>query len=214
MMADNYYDPIIVLGTGRCGSSATAGILHRIGVHMGFSFKPPDNQNVYGYYEDVTISQLNNSLIRDEITLRQWNTQMAVQFAKRRNLRVPWGWKHPMTADLLLPMLGHCISPLVVRCSRDKAATIESFVKAYAKDGCDEAKAKNFVTTRTGYMDKWLKDYNVLEIEYEDIRAEPERIVNVLCEFIGLYPAKQDILNAVGSIRTVATDPEMIVIPS
>ena len=55
---------IIILGTGRSGTSMVAASFRSSGAFMGDQLLPPTPSNPYGYYEDDMLNRLNNDLIR------------------------------------------------------------------------------------------------------------------------------------------------------
>jgi len=87
------FDPIIVVGPGRCGTSAVAGILHYLGVFMGEGFVLADENNPYGHWEDKEFHDLNDALSTRRISSSQWNYWVGQLIQKRRALQIPWGWK-------------------------------------------------------------------------------------------------------------------------
>ena len=56
---------IVVLGMHRSGTSLVAGLLRRLGVNMGASFRKPDRHNDLGYFGDLDWLSLNKALIND-----------------------------------------------------------------------------------------------------------------------------------------------------
>lgn len=54
---------VIILGSGRSGTSMTAGILARCGYFMGNRVYPADVANPRGYFEDGEINQVNENIL-------------------------------------------------------------------------------------------------------------------------------------------------------
>lgn len=54
---------ILVLGTGRSGSSALAGCLQQLGGFCGNNCRPGNQENEKGYFEDKNITDLNKYLL-------------------------------------------------------------------------------------------------------------------------------------------------------
>lgn len=53
---------ICVMGCYRSGTSAVAGILHHLGVHMGSNFQEPNEGNPKGYFEDPEFIDINRKI--------------------------------------------------------------------------------------------------------------------------------------------------------
>jgi hypothetical protein len=56
-------DAILVVGTGRCGSSAMAGVLQILGADLGSDLKAGDGSNPKGYFENTRVTDLNKELL-------------------------------------------------------------------------------------------------------------------------------------------------------
>lgn len=178
---------MIVIGPGRCGSSGIAGVLHHLGVHMGYQFKPANEHNPRGYFEDLDLLQLVNAVLDRKISLRRWNMALALLMAERRGLGVPWGWKHPALTDTWLSFSGHLLAPKIVRCTRDRAACIASLIRAYkAQLGWTDAQAEQVYDSRTLRLDHYLVDYDVLTLAWEETLRDPAQAVERLVKFATL----------------------------
>jgi hypothetical protein len=72
---------ILVVGTGRCGTSTVARVLHeQLGVCMGSRFREADANNPRGFYEDLDALEANQRLLaggslRDELLIRPCLTE-------------------------------------------------------------------------------------------------------------------------------------------
>lgn len=55
---------VVILGSGRSGTSMVAGSLRRAGYDMGFGFKEGTSSNPLGYFESVEINDINEDLLR------------------------------------------------------------------------------------------------------------------------------------------------------
>lgn len=64
---------VAVVGCHRSGTSAVAGVLHKLGVHMGDSLMPTSPANPLGYFEDLPVVKIHEQLMR---RLRiSWDTE-------------------------------------------------------------------------------------------------------------------------------------------
>ncbi|KKN11705.1 hypothetical protein LCGC14_1023770 [marine sediment metagenome] len=81
---------ILVLGTGRSGTSTIARLLHtELGVSMGTRFKDPDSANAKGYYEDLDFLEINT----DPTLCCAHREQLIFNLFDIR--KEPWGLKEP-----------------------------------------------------------------------------------------------------------------------
>lgn len=92
--------PIIVVGTGRCGSSMLAGMLSKLGVDMGCQPGPHPRTNPWGHYEDFELMQNNEKLLDGKQTHKGWAAGLKDRI-ERRPTDKPWGFKDPRIADLV-----------------------------------------------------------------------------------------------------------------
>lgn len=113
---------VILLGFHKSGTSATAGLLSILGVHMGEKLRSADGKNPKGYFEDMEILRLNTQILKDaggdawsppisENILKQKSKydKRILDFIERKNKRYDiWGWKVTttcLTAELYYPYL-------------------------------------------------------------------------------------------------------------
>ena len=116
--------PVIVAGMHRSGTSLVASWLQAMGIAMGPEQYPPDENNPYGYFEDLDFLSLNRELLglalpesngqaswldwgwtqREQLDLERLDSQLpeAAELIRSRASRgVRWGWKDPRTTLLL-----------------------------------------------------------------------------------------------------------------
>lgn len=91
---------VIVVGCYRTGSSAVAGMLHKLGVVMGEKFDPPNPNNPRGFWEDVELKNLHKQMLEGE------NPDMGYKYhiQQRKEKHKFWGVKDPRLC-MLLPVL-------------------------------------------------------------------------------------------------------------
>lgn len=162
---------ILVLGTGRSGTSEVARFLHEVlGVHMGNAFHIGDQFNPKGYYEDREIQALHLSFwmmgldkTDDKIPWKLWRERQEAYIASKKE---PWGFKDPGVADvpeLLNEWLKH--DPDIIFTTRDWEDTIQSFMRM---KGIDRNEAERVLTQRDTNNREALKDREYLEIDCYD----------------------------------------------
>lgn len=96
---------IIVLCVGRCGSSLVSGILHRLNITMAVRLDGCGLANPKGYYEDVVLRNLNESVIRN----KKPNVSATFrEYIEQRRQKTLWGIKDPrltLTFEAIEPLL-------------------------------------------------------------------------------------------------------------
>ncbi len=61
---------VIILGSGRSGTSLMAGALSRCGYFFGDSMVPPDEANPKGFFEDIDVNRINEDILRRYVPAR------------------------------------------------------------------------------------------------------------------------------------------------
>ena len=75
-------EALLILGMSRSGTSATAGALHILGVHLSSNLKAPDRSNPRGYFEPDFMPNLDRKMM--EVFGRSWSDPR----------QLPSGWEH------------------------------------------------------------------------------------------------------------------------
>jgi len=159
-----YEDPYLVVGTGRCGTSTVARILHeKFGICMGYAFFPANQQNSQGYYEDAEFSQLNYLLLRQGMKLQDWFNYVLRLIHVRQVQEKPWGIKDPRMADIFGLYLSFFENPRIIRCRRDMDGVIGSLKRSY---GYDEQRCRNLYWIRTKVLDRLLLNRDHLDLDF------------------------------------------------
>jgi hypothetical protein len=109
---------ILVLGSHRSGTSATTGVLYRLGVDLGSNLMPAMKENPKGFYEHFELASIHNELIalldsdwNDPCSLPQdWERDPRIASFRERIVQVVrkeftgkplWGLKDPRVCRLL-----------------------------------------------------------------------------------------------------------------
>jgi hypothetical protein len=201
------YEPIIVVGPGRCGTSCVAGVLARLGVFMGSRFVPANASNPHGHWEDWEILAHNTAILERRVSIEQWRTDIAQLMRDRLGRGVPWGWKDPSTCDLLWEYLGFFHYPKFVRCRRSLKDIESSLVRAYSSYGMTPAGAQEMRSRRERELDRYLPWYPSLTIDFDDLKRDPEQTVDALIQFCGLSDVAPPLrTEAIQSIQTARTE--------
>lgn len=194
------FDPIIVVGPGRCGTSAVAGVLHHLGIFMGKELVPAHSTNPYGHWEDAEFVRLNDDFaMKRKIGEEEWRAGIAQLIEERRSQNVPWGWKDPRTSQLL-PQYLHIVGDAkFIRCRRRAADIESSILKAY--DGWTWEQAIQLRQGREDALDRDLRGRTVLEIQYNRLKREREAVVRDLAEYAGIAATDEMLRSAAEFIR-------------
>jgi len=131
--------PYFVIGTGRCGTSTVARILHEhFKIPMALDegrLRKFHHTNPKGAYEDWDIYNMNRWLADGKIGLREWFALCDHHILARRRKFEAWGWKDILTTSLLGQILLFFDDPpRIIRCQRDRRLVLKSMVKNFVKD--------------------------------------------------------------------------------
>ena len=130
---ENYFEPWVVVGPGRSGTSFVARVLHeRLGVCMGERFNS-DKTNPRGFYEDCDFKDANQALLTNVVSEHGWRTMVEPIIHARRQKGRPWGFKDPRVAE---PQIASLLRPYVhltrvIRCKRSRNDVIRSMCLCY-----------------------------------------------------------------------------------
>ncbi len=174
---------VLVLGTGRSGTSVVAGVLHKLGVHMGNVFQPANRNNRYGTFECAEFRSLDVMVAYDT-----WMSDESARNAyarlvdKRKNGHDVWGVKDPDLVRTLHHVIPNLDDYRIVVCKRDKAATVASYIKAYHTT---EEKAAAWYDDSIAHQERQLAalDCPVIEVEFDDLLKDPQAHVKLLHDF-------------------------------
>lgn len=212
---------VVVLGMHRSGTSAVAGVLHKLGVNMGDKLYPPAHGNPFGHYEDIDFIETNTAILRaaggewhnppSDFQIRVYGAregQRLIDLVKDRSAKhSTWGFKDPRTCLTLPLYLPHLISPVFViveRCCKDIAASLNK------RDGISFHHQHDNETLCHEYKDRVkralsaAKNTDIVHVKFKDLLATPEEEVVRLARVIGLRPADQQFTLAVNSIVLAA----------
>ncbi|TAN99461.1 MAG: glycosyltransferase [Phormidium sp. SL48-SHIP] len=116
------FQPLIITGMHRSGTSLVASLIQAAGVRLGDRFVEADSHNAPGYFEDEAFVQFQRWLLqsitpeheegwhdwgwtvsdpihRQDLTAFEGKARQLIQ--ERLHLNQPWGWKDPRTSLLL-----------------------------------------------------------------------------------------------------------------
>lgn len=123
---------ILVVGTGRCGSSCIARILQeRLDVDMGGPGRIRAG-NPHGDYEDIRFKEeIDNPFERGDISRQEWREE-ALTFAAGKE--EPWGIKDPKNALFLDTVITTLCPDAIIWAWRKPEDVVDSMGRRYASD--------------------------------------------------------------------------------
>lgn len=159
------FPPFIVVGPGRCGTSAMAKRLIDAGVFMGHDFVPADQSCPNGFYEDQEVVTLNQARLAGALAPDEWCGRLSLVASARRDVMKPWGWKDPRTCEFIEDVVRMFPGAVFIRCRRPRERIIASHRRWY---GWERTPAEKFVDGRERLLDLYLPEpYCEVWIEQE-----------------------------------------------
>lgn len=190
---------VLVMGTGRSGTSAVAGVLHRLGCCMGRKFVAADRNNQWGTYEDKEFFDLTRKVTTGQASPAEYKALIVA-----RNQQPTWGIKDPGlvgVAQLLTPMLDDV---RVVVARRPRHECIDSYMRAY-RGGRLEAEQRYetaIIRLAARILEFEEAGIPVLGVNFRDLLADPLQEVSDIAHFAFEEPPTQKQFNdAVASVK-------------
>lgn len=169
------YDPYIVVGTGRSGSSTVAGILHnQMNVFMGHNFREPDEKNLGGFWEDVEFYIPNWKFLHGRLTYQEWIEDIFSAVCARIKMKVPWGFKDPDATHFLGLYLSFFKQPRIIRCMRKKELVVPSLMRCF---GYTKAYSENLWDMKEAILNNILSEKTYLTIKFDETRKSDEEVI-------------------------------------
>jgi len=165
---------VLVVGTGRSGTSTVARVLHNhLNINMGNRFRDPDISNSKGYWEDLDFKEANEYLLDQYISFAVWSDQVKKLIRERNNSYENWGFKDPRLCYLLGLYMTFIKDPIIIRCKRDEESIIKSLMKNYK---WSSKMATEEVQRRNHYLDNVLVNKNPFIINFSRYISDEELI--------------------------------------
>jgi FkbM family methyltransferase len=195
---------VAVLGLYSSGSTATATVLHRLGVKLGHRF-------FADYYEPLWLSE----------QLRKWwhEPDLKEVVPREHRVRIFSNWMKELQRD------GHfCVGakhPLLTLCGPDlieawgpetkfiwTSRPLDESIRSLKRRGWWPGREEALQTQLWTAAKSFFESQPHLRIEFENLLREPQREVNRIIEFLELHPSPSDLDSAVSSIwRPVPAGP-------
>jgi len=193
---------ILVLGTGRSGTSAVGGVLYKLGVWMGDGFVQRDQTNPWGTFEDAELFYITRQMKSGIVKPETYKPQI-----ERRNQRPLWGWKDPGLVWTLEHAMPYFEDVRAVVCHRPAGACIASARKAY---NWGKAQAEGWFEAVFDQLDHWQTEFEmlgvpVLDVAFEQLMGNQKLAVRELAAFaydgLDLEPTSKQVRSAERHIK-------------
>lgn len=173
---------IIVLGTGRSGTSAISSVLNNLGVHMGDWFVETPRNNPEGTFEDGELFDM----ARDVLTGTKLIEEYKPIILERANEHSIWGMKDPLLSsfahyiwDILLE---HRHEVRIIFAKRPRHETINSYMRA-----CHSGR----ITANRWYDDSMRNlaaraiewEGPILDVDFNELKRDPQGQVARIMHF-------------------------------
>lgn len=169
---------ILVVGTGRSGTSVVARILHEdLGVSMGSNFDPPHPTWPDGNYEDRVFRALHIQANQGRITRSTFRARLQ-ELARGRG--EPWGVKDPRASHLVEEYCAVLPSVRIIWCVRAVEAVVDSIVDAW---GIRRSRARLETITRYAALQQALAERPHLALDMTRRWPQTE-LRQALCEWL------------------------------
>jgi len=195
---------IIIVGTGRCGSSCLAGVLNIMGVEFGDDLRKATQFNPKGTFEDWGTAYMTRDILRDEFDMNYWLSPKIIkwdQVANRENLKnkiKKYLKEHfsqcPIFAiknsflSFLIPLYAQAAielgyTPKILVPARSPSETAHSWHK---RPGITANMEQLYIMISKCLMSilEHSTKYDTLIVYYDELLNEPEKIIKQLNTFI------------------------------
>lgn len=195
---------VIVVGLPRSGTSATAGVIHKLGVDMGDDLMPPSPlYNPKGFYEDLDFTRIHDALLmgrhRDpDITAKTDDPELWKSYTEMIRSRcwnkTLWGVKDPKTCFLLpqfLDRLPTFYPATIVLVNRPFDKVVRSYSKLWGGMTLDQALLRVSRYQYAMFMNieevRTHKNvYKIHTVDYDEMTEQPRASIKKLAQALNL----------------------------
>jgi hypothetical protein len=208
MRSSKSFDPIIVVGPGRSGTTVVARLLHeRLGISMGDRFRSDPEGKCY--YEDLDFRDLNRHFMDGVLNFNEWLQATERNIFIRKATEQPWGFKDPRASYIMGMYFMFFRDPLFVRCRRDRNDVAKSMSKNY---GWPMESALNVARERDVALDGFLRGREVLGLYFDEWQDEEELLLKIKERLHVHYdrrcvPRESEIFQTLGGDKDVGARP-------
>ena len=187
---------IAVCGPHRSGTSAVAGVLYHLGIHMGDDLIGPGHGNPTGHFEDCRFVELHDKIIgnwKDPRVDFEPHRELYTALIREREARFDlWGIKDPRMCFVFPYFAEIARDVCLIAVERDPDACVDSLV---ARGGHTWVEAHE-ITWR--YLIQlrvrcWGSLSPMLSVRYEHLVDRPEGVIMAIAAFVGAEPTDEAI---------------------
>lgn len=186
---------VIVLGTHRTGTSAIAGVLHKLGVNMGDDMYMEHPSNPAGHYEDKAFLYLNDEAIgnwrnpRLEMPEGYLNRYIKIIHHKHTSYNL-WGAKDPRFCITLRWIYLYIDNLTIISTHRDLKESARSLqaVHGMSLERAEEIQ-KIYLNQKTRTLNEIISRYkhlNVANVDFDDLFKRPDKIIRSIIRVLGI----------------------------
>ena len=175
------YDPVYIVGPGRCGTSSMAELVQSMGIYLGQGFSEPVEHQPKGDFEDNTLKQMSLACLTDQIQPREWLLSFEQWFIHHRAMRIPWGAKSPHLAHFMPKVMEYSPNSKVIRCMRPIADIRKSMMKCY---NWTAEYADKVIQSREEMLTQALADHDTLVVQLSEWKT-PTKVKSKVREYLG-----------------------------
>jgi hypothetical protein len=197
----------LVLCLHRSGSSATAGVMHLLGIHMGDKLIQGTVHNPKGHFENIDYVKLNQEILQS--VNGSWNRPpshekiIATGFPSiklrnfiAKNMKPVWGLKDPrtlLTFEVWKPYLEEAADIIYVFVHRPFIASVRSLThrNLYSMQYSEQILTPYMKNLNHYRQNCGIPTENIIDVYYEELIENPEPIVRIFNKKIGNPPDNQ-----------------------
>jgi hypothetical protein len=183
---------IIVIGTGRCGTTVAAKVLLRLGVFLGDRFCQGDAENPEARGEDAEFHEICKLYVNEDNSAKDHLRRLISQ----RNARFHvWGVKHPNLVFLIDDFVEMATNPVVVSCERDHQEILDSMNHFWS---CGVEKANTWFSEAWECQKAFVENPTcpVFRVQFDDYFTDPRGTINRIVDLCELSPTSEQLTAA------------------
>ena len=196
----------VVMGTTRSGTSVTAGLLHRMGVVMGWELIPengakerydwpdPVAWNPKGWYQDAPLENIQDAIFGDVYPLPgtrvkgplidKWKDEIHRRCDRGH---AKWGFKTSRIAWLFDEFLEACSDKVkIVQTQRTNSVSVASFLSCWPTYGQQQAeKWIDWSSQKIAAVIQKYQNIPRIEVAFDRLFDDKQNMLTELAEFVG-----------------------------
>lgn len=179
---------VMVLGLHNSGSSALAGVIHKLGVSMGDLWAPAAHDKNGGGFEARYLAKLCERLMPFPSTqLKVPERAVAPALLKwmnsRKGIRLGMKYPHLCYFAQFLPDVQ------VIHADRPLAESVRGLQRRERGRTC-ERKCRTIQTYLEGHKRAYLQSHDHLNVKYADLLKDPRGQIERLCHYLDISPTE------------------------